>query len=150
MTKDIPYHDLSDIEALRAISNRQLPQRPDLTSSINGSFPMDGPDVSEEILWELCRDCWRENPKERPSMTTIIWALSRIPRKYLCRKCPEVFLRESDLKPHMRIHDSKRVKVYACLEADCDREFLSKKDLIRHTDTDHYEDRRTVANVAWT
>ncbi|KLO15486.1 kinase-like protein [Schizopora paradoxa] len=66
LTRDAPYaHFKTDGAVLRAISQGELPRKPDIDDS--------DPDAGlKHFMWLICLKCWRLNPEERPSMREIL------------------------------------------------------------------------------
>ncbi len=63
LARKIPYYHAKDnIQVMGHIAKGQLPKKPDFSEKPN--------DASiEEFMWPLCVDCWKTDPKSRPSMS---------------------------------------------------------------------------------
>ena len=62
-TSEDPFHDVPPYTAITMISSGRRPQRPA------------EPPLTEDI-WELMHQCWRQDPKSRPEMSTVLQELA--------------------------------------------------------------------------
>jgi len=63
LARKIPYYHVKDnIQVMWHIAKGRLPKKPDFSESPNDAG-------IEEFMWSLCVDCWKTDPKSRPSMS---------------------------------------------------------------------------------
>lgn len=66
LSKEIPYHYLSELQAIVTISKGNIPARPAIASRSN------------ELLWAMCKLCWNLKPKHRMTAQEAINFLNNV------------------------------------------------------------------------
>ncbi|EJC98188.1 WD40 repeat-like protein [Fomitiporia mediterranea MF3/22] len=73
LTRQRPFADLSDSQAIAAIARNELPVLP----PVSEYWASRGKEVLQD-LWDVCLDCWERNPADRPDMNSILQKLTRM------------------------------------------------------------------------
>ncbi|XP_059608559.1 uncharacterized protein LOC132256264 [Phlebotomus argentipes] len=88
------------------------------------------PDITKHLFWKhgtesvTCKKCLQ---KKWP----LVYHFCTPPAQFTCEHCPQIFTRAVSLTVHRRVHTGDLK--YACEEENCDKKFISKKLLEKHT-----------------
>ena len=63
LSGNVPYHTKqNEAQVIMLIASKRLPTRPEVGQEGSRQF---------EMVWDCCRECWKQDPKERLTMSAV-------------------------------------------------------------------------------